>query len=269
MTVFNTRLSYENSIDIIRQYDIIIDGSDNFNTRYLVNDTCLELNKIHIYGAIFQFEGQVSVFNYQGGPIYRDFYSEVNNKQSAIDTCSNSGVLGLLPGIIGTLQATEAVKIILGYKSILSGAILTYNALTLSSNKFKIVNTKFVLSKKQHWNKCYRNKVNTVIREISVIQLQKFLNHKNPKYILIDVRNQEEYKKSHLIHSLNLPLKQLKKIDYSNIDLQDKICFVYCSLDSRSIFASEFLIAKKLNIVRVRGGLDAWKNIIGYLDWTM
>lgn len=266
VTVFNQKLNYDNSLDIIRKYDIIIDGSDNFSTRYLVNDTCLELDKIHIYGAIFQFEGQISVFNYQGGPNYRDFYNEVKNQRNERDTCSNSGVLGLLPGIIGTLQATEAVKIVLGYKSILSGAILTYNALNLSFNKFKIVNTKFVLSKKRNWNTDYRNQVNTVIREINVIQLRKLLNHRDPKYILIDVRNQEEYNKSHLTYSLNVPLKQLKKIHYYNLNLQDKICFVYCSLDSRSIFAAEFLISQKLNIVRVQGGLDAWKNIIGHLD---
>nr|AIA21569.1 molybdopterin biosynthesis protein [Neopyropia fucicola] len=269
VNVFNTRLSYENSLDIIRQYDIIIDGSDNFDTRYLLNDTCLELNKIHIYGAIFQFEGQVSVFNYQGGPNYRDFYSTIENKESARDTCSNSGVLGLLPGIVGTLQATEAVKIVLGYKSILSETILTYNALTLSFNKFKIINTKFILSTKKHWNKYYDRQFSTFIREISVIQLQKFLTSRNPKYILIDVRNHEEYHKSHLIHSLNLPLQKIKGMNYSHVNLQDKICFVYCSLDSRSIFASEFLIAQKLNIVRVQGGLNAWKNIIGHLDWTL
>lgn len=266
---FEARLTYNNSFDIIKNYDIIIDGSDNFCTRYLLNDTCLELNKIHIYGAIFQFEGQVSVFNYQGGPSYRDFHNKVVNRNSEIDTCSNSGVLGLLPGIIGTLQATEAIKIILGYKSILSGTILTYNALTLSFSKFKILNTKFVLSSKKYWNRYSYDQPNLIIREINVVQLQKLLNRKDLKYILIDVRNQEEYKKNHLIHSLNIPLKQLKTIHYSNINCKDKICFVYCSLDSRSLFASKLLIAQKLNIVRVKGGLNAWRNIIGSFDWTI
>lgn len=227
------------------------------------------MNKIHIYGAIFQFEGQISVFNYQGGPSYRDFYNKVKNEDSEIDTCSNSGVLGLLPGIIGTLQATEAIKIILGYKCILSGMILTYNALTLSFSKFKILNTKFVLSKKQHWNKYSFDKLNLIIREINVVQLQKLLNRKDLKYILIDVRNQDEYKKNHLTHALNIPLEQLKKIHYSNINLENKVCFVYCSLDSRSLFASQLLIAQKLNIVRVQGGLNAWRNIIGNFDWTI
>lgn len=267
--VFKTRLNYQNSIDIIKNYDIIIDGSDNFSTRYLLNDTCLELNKIHIYGAIFQFEGQVSVFNYQGGPSYRDFYNKVKNRNSEIDTCSNSGVLGLLPGIIGTLQATEAIKIILGYKYILSGTILTYSALTLSFSKFKILNTKFVLSPKKHWNRYKHDKLNLIIREINVVQLHKLLSSRDLKYILIDVRNQEEYQKNHLIHSLNIPLKQLKTIHYSNINFKNKICFVYCSLDSRSLFASQLLMAQKLNIVRVQGGLNAWKNIIGSFDWTI
>nr|YP_009244646.1 molybdopterin biosynthesis protein [Pyropia pulchra]AMK96888.1 molybdopterin biosynthesis protein [Pyropia pulchra] len=267
--VFKARLSHDNSLDIIKHYDIVIDGSDNFDTRYLLNDICLELNKIHIYGAIFQFEGQISVFNYQGGPNYRDFSKELATEKNAIDTCSNSGVLGLLPGIIGTLQATEAIKIILGYKSILSGYILTYSALNLSFNKFKVINTRFILSKGRPKGKYNYGKTNTNIKEINVIQLKKFLNCNNLKYILIDVRNREEYKKSHLIESLNIPLRQLKEIHCSNINLKDKICFVYCSLDSRSLFASQFLIAQKLNIIRVQGGLNAWKNIIGNFNWTV
>lgn len=234
-----------------------------------MNDTCLKLNKIHIYGAIFQFEGQVSVFNYQGGPNYRNFYSKIKNEENLSNICSNSGVLGLLPGIIGTLQATEAVKIIIGYKSILSGTILTYNALTLSFNKFKIINTKFLVSEKEHCNTSYYNTINAVIKEINVHQLKEILNRRDPKYILIDVRNQEEYNKSHLIQALNIPLKQIKKIQELNINLQDKVCCVYCSLDSRSILASQLLTTQNLNIARVRGGLHAWKNLIGNLEYTI
>jgi len=262
--LFNTRLSSSNAIEIIREYDIIIDGTDNFQTRYVISDSCLELNKIHIYGAIFQFEGQVSTFNYQGGPKYRDFHNNIEIENTAEDTCSNAGVLGLLPGIIGTLQATEAIKIILGYKSILSGIILKYNAMTLSFEKFKIVHTQFILSPPERkveepgvGDKSYS------MQEIDVTEFQNKLCRNSLKYIVLDVRSSEEYKESHLDQAINLPLGDMKKEYYLDLHLQDKISFIYCSLDSRSIFAYNFLKRHKFNVIRVKGGLNSWKNIIG------
>lgn len=122
------------------------------------------------------------------------------------------------------------------------------------------------MSQKKYSKQYDYSELNTIIEEINVIQLQNLLNHKNLQHILIDVRNQNEYRQNHLTGSLNIPLKQLRKINYSDVNFKNKICFVYCSLDSRSIFASQFLIAQELNVVRVQGGLDAWKNIIGNFD---
>jgi len=262
--LFNTRLSSSNAIEIIRQYDIIIDGTDNFRTRYIISDSCLELNKIHIYGAIFQFEGQLSTFNYQGGPKYRDFHNNIETENTTEDTCSNAGVLGLLPGIIGTLQATEAIKIILGYKSILSGVILKYNAMTLSFEKFKIVHTQFLLSQPERQaEKPFVGDRSYFMQEIDVIEFKNELCRNSLKYIILDVRSREEYQESHLDQAINLPLVDMKKESYSDLHLQDKISFVYCSLDSRSIFAYNFLKRKKFNVIRVKGGLSYWKNIIG------
>lgn len=227
-----------------------------------MSDACIQLSKVHIYGAIFQFEGQLSVFNYQGGPNYKDLYSENNGNNNREDTCSNSGVLGLLPGIIGNLQATETIKIILGYKSILSGIILEYDALTLSFKKFKVINTSFLLEKSKWECENALIEQGSKLEEINVLQLQKILNIKNSQYLLIDVRSREEYKSSHLASSLNIPLGQLEKSQYSILDLKKKICFIYCSLDSRSIFASNYLIKQKLRIIRVKGGLNAWHYLI-------
>ena len=122
-------LTYQNAIALFNQYNIIVDGSDNFETRYLVNDACIITNKPLVFGAIYKFEGQVSVFNYQNGPSYRCLFPTPPKKDS-VPNCSEIGVLGVLPGIIGSMQANEVLKIILGLGNSLSGKLLCYNALT-------------------------------------------------------------------------------------------------------------------------------------------
>ena len=208
----------------------------------------------------------MSVFNYQGGPTYRDFNNRFLNINTLQDNCNNAGVLGLLPGIIGTLQATETVKIILGYKFILSGIILKYDALKLSFEKFKIINTKFCLFQQEdlNYNKIIdsKNYSQSLIKEINVLQLHKLLYEDKSKYTLIDVRSEDEYAVFHLKHSVNIPLKELREQKSLSIGQEGKICLVYCSLDSRSICASNLLIRQGFNIIRVQGGLNAWTNIV-------
>src|ERR1035437_2494874 len=130
-------LTSANALEIISQYDIVVDGSDNFATRYLVNDACVILNKVLVFGSIFKFEGQVSVFNYKGGPTYRCLYPEAP-AEGDVPNCAEIGVLGVLPGIVGTLQANEVIKIITGIGDILSGKLLTLDALTMQFNTFTI-----------------------------------------------------------------------------------------------------------------------------------
>ena len=131
------KLTYKNTLQLFEKYDIIVDGSDNFETRYLVNDGCIITNKPLIFGAIYKFEGQVSVFNYQNGPTYRCLFPKPPKKGSILN-CSEIGVLGVLPGIIGSMQANEVLKIILGIGHVLSGKLLFYNALTLKNTTLKI-----------------------------------------------------------------------------------------------------------------------------------
>ncbi|TDQ11332.1 HesA/MoeB/ThiF family protein [Pedobacter metabolipauper] len=130
LKAYHLRVIQNNAKELLEAYDLIIDGSDNFSTRYLINDTCMLLNKPFISGSIFKFEGQISIFNYQGGPDYRSLYPE-----APVDApnCGESGVLGTLPGTIGTLMANEAIKLICGFGDILSGKLLIYNALDNSS----------------------------------------------------------------------------------------------------------------------------------------
>ncbi|MEL6320225.1 MAG: molybdopterin-synthase adenylyltransferase MoeB, partial [Cyanobacteria bacterium J06626_14] len=135
--LYETRLSSDNALDIFKDYDVIVDGTDNFPTRYLVNDACVLLNKPNVYGSIFRFEGQATVFNYEDGPNYRDLYPEPP-PPGLVPSCAEGGVLGVLCGIIGTIQATETVKIILGQGNTLSGRLLLYNALDMSFRELKL-----------------------------------------------------------------------------------------------------------------------------------
>jgi adenylyltransferase/sulfurtransferase len=134
---FAEPLTSENALEILADYDVVVDGTDNFPTRYLVNDACVLLGKPNVYGSIFRFEGQASVFNHAGGPCYRCLYEEPP-PPGLVPSCAEGGVLGILPGIIGVVQATEAVKIILGVGETLSGRLMLYDALGMSFRELKL-----------------------------------------------------------------------------------------------------------------------------------
>ena len=134
---FETALSSENALDIIKGYDLVVDGTDNFPTRYLVNDACVLLGKPNCYGSIFRFEGQATVFHHDGGPCYRCLYPEPP-PPGLVPSCAEGGVLGILPGIIGVIQATEAVKLILGKGDSLSGRLLLYDSLGMKFRELKL-----------------------------------------------------------------------------------------------------------------------------------
>src|SRR5690606_35483210 len=131
------KLIHQNAIDLFSQYDMIVDGTDNFETRYLANDACIITNKPLIFGSIYKVEGQVSVFNYQNGPSYRCLFPN-SPKKDAVPNCAEIGVLGVLPGIIGSFQTNEVLKLILGIGNVLSGKLLCYNALTSQTFTLKI-----------------------------------------------------------------------------------------------------------------------------------
>jgi len=136
--VYNEFISEENAAEIIAKYDIVVDGTDQIPVRYLWNDVCTTLAKPWVYGAIHKFEGQVSVFNFQGGPSYRDLFPEQPAVRS-IPSCAENGVLGVLPGMIGLVQATEVLKIILGFGEVLSGKLWLFNAKTMKSECIEFI----------------------------------------------------------------------------------------------------------------------------------
>ena len=137
IVAYPKKLTHSNAVDLFHKYDIIVDGTDNFETRYLVNDACIISNKPLVFGAIYKFEGQVSIFNYKNGPSYRCIFPHPPEKGS-IPNCSEVGVLGVLPGIIGAMQANEVIKIILEFGNMLSGKLLCFNALTLQNSIIRI-----------------------------------------------------------------------------------------------------------------------------------
>src|SRR5205807_5428194 len=137
LDLYETRLTSANALDILRPYDVVIDGTDNFATRYLVNDACVLLKKPNVYGSIFRFDGQASVFHPPAGPCYRCLYPEPP-PPGEVPSCAEGGVLGILPGIIGVIQATEAVKLILGAGDPLIRRLLDYYALAMTFKTYKV-----------------------------------------------------------------------------------------------------------------------------------
>ena len=135
--VHEVRLTSDNALDLFKDYDVIADGTDNFATRYLVNDACVLTGKPNVYGSIFRFEGMVSVFNYQNGPNYRCLYSEPP-PPGLVPSCAEGGVLGVLPGVVATLQANEVIKVLLGMGDVASGRLIRFNALKLEFKELKV-----------------------------------------------------------------------------------------------------------------------------------
>jgi adenylyltransferase/sulfurtransferase len=199
---FAERLSAENANEMFMNYDLIIDGSDNFRTRYLVNDTCVALGKALVFGSIFKFEGQVSVFNYKNGAQYIDIFPEPPPKDE-VPNCAEIGVIGVIPGIIGTLMANEAIKMITGIGEVLSGKLLTFNSLDTSSQVFQFQATVSQPSS-------FSDKV--VSAEMKSITINDLLLQQQDKpdiFFLIDVREEYEFEDFN-IGGINIPFYELK-----------------------------------------------------------
>ncbi|MGE5944729.1 MAG: molybdopterin-synthase adenylyltransferase MoeB [Flavobacteriales bacterium] len=225
------KLTYQNALELFNNYDIIVDGSDNFETRYLVNDACIITNKPLVFGAIYKFEGQVSVFNYQNGPSYRCLFP-IPPKKDMVPNCSEIGVLGVLPGIIGSMQANEVLKIILGIGNVLSGKLLFYNALTSQTSTLKISKSEEqienVLKEKHHFNKRQLNLDCEI--QIDEISIKDALFKDNIQFI--DVREAHEQPKINDLKITHIPLKQLE----NNLNMIDKSKekVVFCQSGIRS-----------------------------------
>lgn len=272
--LYETRISSENALDIMEPYDIVVDGTDNFPTRYLVNDACVLLGKPNVYGSIFRFEGQATVFNYEDGPNYRDLYPEPP-PPGLVPSCAEGGVLGILPGIIGVIQATETVKIILGQGITLSGRLLLYNSLDMSFRELKLRPNPVrpVIDKLIDYEEfCGIPQARqaeaeeaAAIPEMSVTQLKQILDSGADDVLLLDVRNPNEYEIAQIPGSVLIPLPEIengKGIDQLKDMLNGHRLIAHCKMGSRSAKALAILKQKGIEGTNVTGGITAWSREI-------
>lgn len=262
INTYTEKLTIDNARELISQYDIIVDCTDNYETRYLVNDVSVLESKPLVYAAIFKFEGQVSVFNYKKGPTYRCLYPSPP-KTASITNCSESGVIGVLAGIIGTMQANEVIKLILEIGTPLSGSINIYNSLTGQQNSFKIsrkenriYDTLFAQNAldKNLYTNSYCSTNDTIINEI---EMDEFLLELKKGVQLIDVRefNEEPYLPE--LKAINIPLSQL---DIYTEPIENRTTIVFCKSGIRSIKAIKTLRDKHNldNLFNLKNGIQSY-----------
>jgi molybdopterin/thiamine biosynthesis adenylyltransferase/rhodanese-related sulfurtransferase len=265
-----TRLTSENALEILKDYDIVVDGTDNFPTRYLVNDACLLLGKINVYGSIFRFEGQVTVFGYPGGPCYRCLYPEPP-PPGLVPSCAEGGVLGVLPGIIGSIQAMETLKLILGKGQPLIGRLLLFDALEMRFRELKLrknpecplCGEKRTITKLIDYAEFCGIRGEeapqpvTTVPEITPRELKARLDRGDDVFIL-DVREPHEYQICNLKGYL-IPLGDISR-RAGELDSSREIV-AHCRSGKRSAEAVEFLQrAGFRKIWNLKGGILAWSD---------
>lgn len=268
--IYNFQINNINALEIIANYHIIIDGSDNFATRYLINDACFILDKPLVYGAVLRFEGQVGVFNLadietKAKTNYRDLFPEPPNIASAI-SCNDVGVLGVIPGIIGTLQATEALKIITGIGKPLANKIISYNALENSFYEIEVVANSFVKIAYPKDKAAFSNynyewfcNSNSSICSISAKEFDQL--RKTETITIIDVREVDELPVVNEFSFQMIPLSDFEN-RVSTLSTENKIIF-FCKSGQRSVQAIKIIKEKFPNCeaLSLTGGIEGWKNL--------
>lgn len=268
--LYPTRLSAENALQIAEPYDIVVDGTDNFPTRYLVNDTCVLLGKPNVYGSIYRFEGQATVFNYEDGPNYRDLYPEPP-PPGLVPSCAEGGVLGILPGIIGVIQATETIKIILGQGTTLNGRLLLFNALDMKFRELKLRPNpqRPVIEKLIDYEmfcgipqaKAAEAQQQSALQEMTVQELKQLLDSEAEDYLLIDVRNPNEYEIARIPGAVLIPLPDIENgsgVEKVKSLLNGHKLVAHCKLGGRSAKALGILKQAGIEGINVKGGITAW-----------
>ena len=241
-----------NALDIIKNYDVVVDATDNFPARYLINDACVLLKKPFIYGALHGFEGQVSVFNYQNGPTYRCLFPTMP-KADEVPNCNEHGVLGILPGIVGNLQALETIKVITGIGAVLSGTLLLYDGLTQHIQKMKF-EAKPEHKKISSLADNYDFDCGLPITSFPAVGVSKLLEEGS--ITLVDVRTSKEFERNHLKGAHHIPLGELRKKAHTlHMDLP---VYVICQSGVRSqkaVLILQELFPKK-KFIHVEGGMN-------------
>ncbi len=265
LETFGAKLTSANALDILRDFDVVVDGSDNFPTRYLVNDACVLLGKPDVYGAVFRFDGQVSVFSAKDGPCYRCLYAEPP-PPDLVPSCADGGVLGVLPGIIGSLQALETIKLVVGIGEPLIGRLVLFDGRRLQFREM-------ALEKDQDCPVCGVHPTVTSLidyeafcgaggsgleagAEISALELERE-RARRPDLVLVDVREPREAEIAHIAGARLIPLRELPG-RVSELPAAAAIV-THCHHGQRSLKAREILKGAGFADVRsLAGGIDAW-----------
>ncbi len=272
VVLHHTRITSENALGLIRPYDIVVDGTDNFPTRYLTNDACVLLKKPNVYGSIFRFEGQASVFApHLGGPCYRCLYPEPP-PPGMVPSCAEGGVLGVLPGIIGCIQATEILKLAIGRGGLLVGRLLLFNALDMKFRELKLrrdpecpicgehPTIKELIDYEQFCG-IVPEPAAGIPDEVTVQEMKKALDDPRLGIKVLDVREPFEYEIAHIDGVPLLPMSQLRQ-RFTELDPNQQY-YLLCKVGARSHQAVEFLREQGFKYVKnVRDGINAWSEEI-------
>ena len=273
VVLHNTRISSENALELIRPYDIVVDGTDNFPTRYLTNDACVLLKKPNVYGSIFRFEGQASVFApHLGGPCYRCLYPEPP-PPGMVPSCAEGGVLGVLPGIIGCIQATEILKLALGKGTSLVGRLILFNALDMKFRELKLrrdpecpicgdqPTIKELIDYEMFCGIQPEPEPTTNPDEVTVQEMKRVLDNPGLGIKVIDVREPDEYEIARVNGVPLIPLGTLPD-RFTELDPNQQI-YVHCKSGVRSLKAVQFLKQQGFKYAKsVKGGIAAWADEI-------
>lgn len=244
------RVNGKNALSLFEYYDIIVDGTDNLSTKYLINDACCVTNKPFVYGSVYKFEGQVSVFNYQNGPTYRCVFPEEN---ATVPNCNEAGVMGISVGIIGMFQANEVLKMVLEIGEVLTGKLLVYNMLNSEQQKFEFSKKQTIKTDKTTFDHKY-NVATTRNFEIPVSVAMEQINQ--PEVVFLDVRNLEESPKLAQSNCIQIPLSELEQ-ELHQLNPQSKI-IVFCQSGIRSKTAVALLRKNQfISAFSIMGGMNA------------
>ncbi len=271
--VYNTRITTENALALIRPYDIVVDGTDNFPTRYLTNDACVLLKKPNVYGSIFRFDGQASVFApHLGGPCYRCLYPEPP-PPGMVPSCAEGGVLGVLPGIIGCIQATEIIKLAIGKGNSLIGRLLLFNALDMKFKELKLrkdpacpicgehPTIKELIDYETFCGIVPEPENAANPDEVTVQDMKQALANPGLNIKVVDVREPDEYEIARVAGVPLLPLSQLNE-RFTELDPNQQY-YLHCKAGVRSLKALNFLKQQGFKYVKsVKGGITAWSDEI-------
>ena len=268
---FNERINSKNILKIIKEFDVICDCSDNFGTRYLINDACLILNKPLVFGSVQGFEGQLSVFNLnKNSPNLRDLLPESPSKES-IPSCEEFGVVGVSTGLVGVLQVNEIIKIIIKKGETLNGKIMIFNLLNMNIKKLNLKADKLNknIQNLSQFEDYYKDEEcidkNIEIKKKNAYEFKKLYQTKFSKILLIDVRENEEFNKSSIKGSISIPLGNIEKktiLEFIKKESMGKEIFTLCQIGKRSEKASKILMKFKIESTSIEGGIEKIKKVL-------